>query len=294
MNCPNCHELTEDGAAYCGNCGHRLKGHAAEAGSVALRGYNNGYNSGYTLTLQMRHVSETHALMSLLCGVTGLAGALFFPFLGLALGLAGIVLGTVSRVYTSKATRLVGLVLSVLAILVGLAAWAHAVRNDPRINPNVARVAPADSEAQVSTGLATPCYSLSFVDELNISNKMNSCDMNAFNGSTLEASTNAYKIYASTVETGSVNDFTNLAKTAVEKDLAKTVPDFKIGSERASTFAGSPAFMVAASDSAQQVSVVEAIVYHQVSNGNNAFVIVHANNGASADLQILESQWQWK
>jgi hypothetical protein len=292
MYCPNCNEPTEQGATYCGNCGHILKKSQA-LGTIGLRGYNSTYNSSYNLVAVM-HANEMHALMSLLCGIMGLAGTLFIPVVGLSLGVAGLVLGTVSRVYAKRTMHIAGLVLSALAILAGLATWTYAVRNDPRVNPDVSRVAPASREVQVAAGISTPCYTLNFVDELNISNDSSSCNMNAFNGKTIGASTNAYKVYASKADIGSVNDFANLAKGAVEKDIAKSVPDFKVTSEKVSTFAGSPSYTITASDPEGQVSLVESVVMHQVSNGNNIFVLVHANNSDTADLQILESQWQWK
>jgi hypothetical protein len=290
MNCPNCHEQVEDGAAYCGNCGQHIKHGAAALGAIGVR----GVLPSYALVSPVRHAGETKALLSLLCGLVGLAGVLFIPLIGLMLGVAGIVLGTISRVYVQKAFHVTGLVFSSLAVLAGLAAWTYAARSDPRVNPSITRAQPSSSEVLVSASLSTPCYSLDFVDELNVANKDSSCDMSAYNGKTQADSTNVYKIYASKVGAASANDFTNLAKSAIEKDLAKSVPDFKINSERALIFAGSSGFLVTASDKARQVSLVEAAVLHDSPNGSNAFIIVHANNGPVADLQILESQWQWK
>lgn len=289
MNCPNCHELVEEAAVYCGNCGQPLKQPRA-LGAIGLR----GATPSYALAMPWQHTGELQALMSLLCGILGLAGTIFIPILGITLGIAGLVLGTVSRVYSKKVTHFAGLALSSLAILAGLAAWTYAVRHDPRTNSNVARSTPADSSVQVSADLSTPCYSLNFVDELNISNDSKSCDMNAFNGKTIAASTNAYKVYASKSNINNVNDFNNLARGAVEQDMAKSAPDFKISTEKSSTFAGSPSYMIVASDPDGRVSVIESAVMHKVANGNNIFVIVHANNGPVVDLQILESQWQWK
>lgn len=288
MDCPNCHELVESNARFCGNCGQRL--HLRRLGTASLR----SYNSGYTLTLALRHSAETMTLMSVLCGLAGLAGALFVPVMGLALGVAGLMLGTVSRIYLNKSLRIIGLLLSALAVVVSLAAWTYAVRSDPRINPAVTRAVPADSSLKAVAELSTPCYSLGFVDELNVSNAAASCDASAFNGRTAAASTNAYKVYASTADIATANDFNNLAKMAVEKDVHENVPGYKVTNERYTTFAGSPAFVLTASDIAGQVSMVEAVVLHESLGGKNIFVIVHANTGPAADLQILESQWQWK
>jgi hypothetical protein len=181
MYCPNCHEPIEDGATYCGNCGSAVKSRTAALGASGLR----GITPSYALALPMQHAGETQALLSVLLGITGLAGTLFIPFVGLCFGVAGVVLGTVSRVYVKRTMHILGLGLSCLAIVAGLAAWAHAVRSDPRYNSGVSRTAPASKNVAISSSLSTPCYSLDFVDELNISRATNSCTLNAFNGRTL-------------------------------------------------------------------------------------------------------------
>lgn len=288
MECFNCHELVEEGARYCGNCGQRLS--ARRLGGAGIR----GYNSGYTLMLALRHTSETTTLMSVLCGLTGLAGAFFVPVLGLTLGVAGLVFGTISKIYLNRLLRIIGLAVSALAVVAGLATWTYAVRSDPRVNSTVTRAKPADSSLQAAAVLSTPCYSLSFVDELNVSRSAGNCDVSAFNGRTAETSTNAYKVYASSADIPTANDFNNLAKSAVEKDVRTNIPGYKVSSEQYTSFAGSPAFVLTASDASGQVSMVEAVVMHKSPGGKNIFVIVHANTGTAADLQILESQWQWK
>lgn len=289
MNCTNCHEPLEEDAAYCGNCGQSTKGTYAALGATSL----SHEVPAYALTLPAQHDGEMQALASVLLGAAGLAGAMLIPVIGLSLGLLGIVTGTTKRVYTKKTLRIAGLFLSSIAILAGLASWVHAVSKDPRYNSNVARSQASDPSVIVGADFATPCYSLNFVDELNIKKDSNSCNISAFNGTSLDTSTNAYKVYANDTVISNTNDFMNQAKPAVEKDVAQNMPGFKITDQKVSTFAGSPAYVVNVSDAAQKVSMVEAVVFHKVSNGKNVFVLIHANSGPSADLQIMESQWQW-
>lgn len=287
MECPNCQETIESNAAYCGNCGQAL---GNKLGVISVQ----ATAPGYEVALSKRHGGEMQALASLLCGAIGLAGTLFIPLAGLALGISGIVLGTLSRNYAKKTTHIIGLVLSILALLAGLAAWTYAIRSDPRVNPSVTRAEPSEQDVKVSDSLTTPCYSIGLVDELNISNQTNSCDMKAFNGSTLAGSTNAYKIYASKADVNSANDFTNLAKTAINKDIAQSVPSFRVTNEQVTSFAGSPAYSVTATSPDNKVSLIEAAVFHKTSDGNNVFILVHANSGPDVDLQLMESRWQWK
>jgi hypothetical protein len=232
--------------------------------------------------------------MSVLLGVMGIIGALFMAAIGLVLGLAGVVMGTLSRRSVKRSYSTAGIIFSSLAIVVSLGTWVHYVRNDPRFNPNVAHAAPKDGTASVASQLDTPCYSVNFVDQLNIDSSPNSCEMDAYNGQSLESSTNAYKIYANKTPTASVNDFMAAAKKAVERDVSQNLAGFTTDSEKVASFAGNPAYMINVSDKGHQVSLVEAAVLHKDSAGSTIFVIIHANNGDSADLQILESQWQWK
>jgi hypothetical protein len=284
MTCPNCHQATEDGAAFCGNCGQPLQAIAAAAGVPA-----------YAVAKPGQHNGETKALLALVFGIAGIAGALFLALIGLVLGTAGIIMGTMSRSSQKRSLSTAGLVFSSLAILASLAVWTYAVRHDPRFNQNGATAKPGvAAPAVVASDVSTPCYSAGFVNQFNVSNGADSCDMNAFNGSTLDSSTDAYKVYADTTQTVNSRDYASVFKPALEKDIKNNLPGFTINTEMIGNFAGSPAYIVNTYDKAQGVAVVEAAVLHQAGPGENVFVLVHAVSGQAADLTTLEAQWQWK
>lgn len=325
MDCPNCHQPIEAGAAFCGNCGQPLQAGQQQVVSpppapppaplspiaqvisnpspapqaqigtpvVAGGGVAAGV-PGYALANPARHAGETKALLSLVFGIAGIVGALFVAILGLALGITGIIMGTMSRSSGKRGLSTAGLVFSSLAILAGLAVWTYAIKHDPRLSQNAPAnhsiTAPSVASAQVST----PCYSAGFVDKLNISSASDSCDMKAFNGTTIESSTNAYKVYADTSQIVSADNYASLFKSAIEKDVKENLPGFTTDSETVTQFAGSPAYVVQTSDKVHGVAIVEAAVWHQVKAGDNIFILVHALNGRSADLNTLEAQWQWK
>lgn len=327
MNCPNCHQDTEAGAAFCGNCGCALR-QSQSAGaappapppiplSPIARAVNQGDTNtaqpaigrlaaagtaggvarvpSYALANPAGHVDETKALLSLLFGIAGLAGALFIAMIGLSLGIAGIIFGTMSRSSTKRGLSTAGLIFSSLAVLTGLAVWVYAIKHDPRFSQKVVSndhslSAPAIASSEVST----PCYSAGLVNQFNVSHGDNGCDMNAFNGTSLDSSTDAYKVYADTSQIVSSGNYTNLFKSALEKDVHDSLPGFSIDGEDSTQFAGSPAYIVNASDKTHNVAVAEEAVYHSVAAGDNVFILVHAVNGKSADLNTLESQWQWK
>lgn len=330
MNCPNCHQLVEPGAAFCGNCGQPLQppsGPVASSPTAALPTAvqttpvspiphtlsnipqaNNPVSTpdlnttpapagpaampAYAHTTPAQHAGETKALLSVIFGVLGIIGGLFIAILGLALGIAGIVMGTMSR-HSKKTVSTVGIVVSSLAVVVGLAVWAYVIVHDPKLHPKTSsHQLPGTSVA--ATTLSTPCYSTGFADKLNVSNAQDSCDMAAFNGESMDTSSELYKVYANKTGLTSEAGFTAMAKAAIEKDVQTTLPGFTIDSEAAGRFSGSAAYIVEASSSEKNIAVVEAAVYHPVSTGDNVFIMVHATSGSTTNLDNLEAQWEWK
>ncbi len=287
MNCPNCSQQVEAGAVYCGNCGQALQARPSPVATAM---------PSYAVAVPSRQSGELKALVSLLLGITGIVGGLFMALFGLLLGIAGLVSGTMARRTYKRGLSMAGLIASSLAIVVGLGVWIYAIQHDPRLNPDASQVshAPSTLPAVTADGLSTPCYTTGFVNQLNVSNNANSCDMNAYNGETLNTSTNAYKVYADKAQIETVNAFLPVAKSALEKDVANNLAGFEIKSERVATFAGSPAYVINASDKVHDVTVVEAAVLHKVGNGDNIFILVHATSGSTTDLDVLEAQWQWK
>jgi hypothetical protein len=319
MNCPKCNQAVEDGAAFCGNCGQPLDVATTPPASPIAQVMQNQLadpasaqplNSplvvasstpqaasvpGYAIAKPSQHIGESKALLALLCGIAGIAGGLFMALIGLALGVIGLIMGTMSRSSTKRSLSTAGLVMSSLAILVGLATWVYAIKHDPNLQQaSKSTTHSITAPAVAASDLSTPCYSVGFVNKLNINNDKNSCDMNAFNGPTIANSTNAYKVYANQSNGANTDDFTSLVKPAIEKDIKDNLPGFSINNEQLSQFAGSPAYVVSTFNKTTDVAVIEAAVLHRVGNGDNLFILVHAVNGRSTDLNTLEAEWQWK
>jgi hypothetical protein len=101
-------------------------------------------------------------------------------------------------------------------------------------------------------------------------------------------------VYANKSDVTDPAEFTKVAQDALKKDVSSTLPDFTLDSERTASFAGSPAYTVQATSKDKSIAVVETAVLHKTSKGENIFILVHAVNDKTADLQILEAQWQWK
>ena len=249
----------------------------------------------YAVPVAGQQSSNTKALLSLVFGIAGIGGALFIPLLGLGLGVAGIVLASMSRHSTKRGMSTAGLIVSIVAIVVGLASWAYVISQDPRFNHKAATTSDPAISGSVTTASSvnTPCYSVSFADTLHIDNASGSCDMSVYNGATIDQSNDAYKVYGSAVSELTDSNFVAEAKKGIESDMKQTLPSFSISDETSGTFAGSPAYRVTA-DNGQGVSVMEAAALHETSNGDNFFVFVHAVSGDTVNLDSLESGWEWQ
>ena len=295
MNCPNCKEVIEPGAAFCGNCGQPVQLAAVPFTPVQEVALAAGVPS-YALATPSQHAGENKALLALLFGLAGIVGGLFMALIGLALGIAGLAMGTMSRSSTKRGLSTVGLVMSSLAVVASLGVWTYAIKHDPASQKGASQATARNINAPAvsATGLSTPCYSTGFVDKLNVSNASGSCDMKAFNGATLDNSTNAYKVYANQSPAANAQNFTSLVKPALEKDVKNNLPGFAIDSEQVTEFAGSPAYSISTSNNTEGIALVEAAVLRQVNNGDNVFILVHAATGRTTDLSTLEAQWQWK
>jgi hypothetical protein len=333
MNCQNCHEIVEPGAAFCGNCGYPVQPAAtavappnavpstapvqpaappAPAEQPSREPAVNNANApaapvntapqqpptkvpSYAVATPTTHIGETQALLAVIFGIIGIVGSGFLvPIIGLAFGVAGLCMATVSRRLTHRRRlAVIGFVVAVLAVVSGFAALAYNAEHDKNTTPS-SQTGQSDTSSKILSQLATPCYSFNLIDQYNVSNDSGSCNSTMFNGQNFADSSNIYKIVATKSDVNDPTEFTQLAKQAIDADIKTNLPTFTVTSEGPSSFAGGLAYTLYAIDKAQDTAVVETAVLHQTNGGSNVFDIVHAVNGTSVTLQTLESQWKWK
>lgn len=287
MDCPNCNEPLEKGAAYCGNCGQKLAeiNHFTEADTTRIND---------AALLQRRH-DQTRASMAIALGLIGTAASLVIPLVALALGVVGSVLATLSRRDIHTRASMIGLVCSVIAVLAGFGTITYALSHNessPAAKPSNVTNRGGKTVSQTTATLSTPCYNVGFQTELRVDSVANSCDITAYDGDSLDASSDAYKVYG-VHATIPKSGFEAMAKTAIEKDIKSSLPDYQIDTESFGIFAGSQAY-IATADNGKGVHLTEAVVLHQGSYEQNVFVFVHASSVASASLDALQSKWVWQ
>jgi hypothetical protein len=239
------------------------------------------------------HLTNTKLILSLVFGIIGIFGAVLIAILGLVFGVAGIFMATTAPHTAYSRLKVTGLVLSSLAIVVGLASMAYTIAHDPKLRSDFTSKSVGASSTGES-GTNTPCYSFSFISKLNVDNTSVTCSLNAYNASSLATSSEIYKVLSSAAPTITTANFAKISKDAIEQDIRQNLPAFNITSEQSSHFAGSPAYTVNAADTASNVAVQETTVLHATAQGDNLFVLVHAVSGSKTDLGELEANWLWK
>lgn len=314
VNCPNCGQPTEAGAAFCGNCGYPLRAdtlspiakaytagagdtpasaitprtlHPAAIGAVATAGIPS-----YARTSTHPH-NQVRAALALTCGIIGVAGGFLIPIIGIALGITGIVLGSLAPRSSKRGVKVAGIVVSGIAVLVGLAVWVYVVAHNPNLRQSLASQQPSAKDGVTSLSVMTPCYSVSLPSQLNVDNASGSCELDAYNGSTIANSSNTYKVLSTNVPAVTAANLSATAKNALESDVAANLPGSTVTSARSGIFAGDPAYFIQAHQSSQNTAVAEVAVLHKGATSNNFFVLVHVTTGTSTDLSKLEQKWQW-
>jgi hypothetical protein len=313
MNCPRCGQPIAEAALFCGNCGLQLPQAVSPIANVLQRSteqspatyasFGHMATSGGVFAAPAYAVTSNHVhnhvkiVLALVAGCIGIIGAAFIPILGIGLGITGLVLATTASRASGRGLKIAAIILASIAVLAGLGVWGYVASKNPRLHPGQTQktvAAAASAHAVTESALSTPCYSFTLPTSLNITNTSGSCQMNAFNGTTLATSSNVYKVLISQDNGVTTTNFNGIAKKALEDDITENLPGFMITGEGSGTFSNSPAYYLTANDISDGVAVEEATVLHSSATGAGVYVLVHITFGTSTNLNTLDKSWQWK
>lgn len=284
MECPKCHEPTDDGAAFCGNCGQPLR---EEPGLVNV---GNKSKPAYTVDKAYKHLGETRAIIAVCFGVFGIASVYILPLLSLILGGLGLGAGFFNRRSAHKKLALMGAVLSLTAVIVGIIDWKPFY--DHRRNLQLKNTHTISNNTELSATVETPCYNLGLQKVWHLAQDPGSCDIELFDGQTPAQSKNIYKIYANQQNGITKFNFADISQKAILKDLKQNLPQYTVQSASEVQFAGAQTYRVSAENSDKTIRIAESTTLHKTSAGYNLFVLVHLTTG-TPDLSELEAQWTW-
>jgi hypothetical protein len=229
------------------------------------------------------------AIIGLCAGFLGLLLILIkpIPFLIMAFGLLGLALCTISRSKLKNVLSIVGIVVSALALVAGLALWVYAViQYQKSQTTGVSNSSVSTSQnSSLLTPILTPCFNVKIDSGLN-NYSPSGCSFDS-------ASTNEeFTVGGNSIPTLTTANFSQLAK----KMLANGASDGNatISSEKASQFAGSPAEIAyMTSNGVNPSNLIAAVVFHQT-KVDNIFLIIRVEKISQVPtFGPLESTWQW-
>lgn len=280
--CPSCNQIVEDGAIYCGNCGYKLMPNVQPVTPVTSSGLPS-------YAVPKTHHKQHWAAIALIFGLLGIGGGFIVPILGISFGVIGLIFATSSLKLTHGWLKSIGLVVPLVALLLSIGVLVNIYSHNAKLVSSSTQSGTSNGVATIS--VTTPCYSLIFNTELNVNNS-GSCSLNAYNSTTFQSSSDVYKIIASQIQGLSTSNFDNFVAQAIKSDISKHLSSFNITNKASSIFSGSPAYYVTAIDKSSGISFIEEAILHN-SKKDNLFVIVHALNGQTINLNNLETTWQW-
>lgn len=317
MKCPQCDEAVEPGAAFCGNCGRALTADTNSsdvAGSAPQPAPIDHAPSdetvvaaaptplpAYAVVDPAESKREPKAMVGLIISIIAIPAAVI-PFLGVALAVMGIVVSARARSMTKRVMHHMSVGFAILALVLSVVAYMYNLQqynSQAKSKDTVSAQQPADkgqavaAQATIDKVIDTPCYSVVVPDLQNVDQVKDSCNTRLFNAETLAASDQVFTV--DTVRQPSITaaNFADVSKQLVENYVKNSLPDYTITAQRASTFAGSPSYVVSASNRSK-VSVQMAVVLRAVEHGENIFVLVHGLSEGQADISMVEKTWQWK
>ncbi|MBC7581258.1 hypothetical protein H7097_00120, partial [Aeromicrobium sp.] len=176
------------------------------------------------------------AIASFVLGILALPGSLL-PIVGITFAVLAIVFGSLSVHSVRKALAIIGMIMAGIALMTSIFFWVNSAQNLAEKRKNGVPIATISSAATES--LSTPCYSLKIPKGMKITQTAGNCTFLASDANRGE------QIQVKVLQVPQLT-LANLS-TAAKADAVNVVgaiPGGSIVSQKASTFAESPAFDV--------------------------------------------------
>lgn len=247
----------------------------------------NPSGPGHQAVVNLSHRSEAKAIAGLICGVMALPASLYIPILGLALGVLGLALSTISLSEHKRKLPIIGIVFSSLAIVAALGIFVYnlekAQKSQDAAGSSSTAAAVIGSPSALVT-IKTPCFSVKIPGGLN-NYTPTGCGFDS------EGVGNEYTVGALNNPGIAASNF----KAAADKLIASGASDAKasIISESQTSFVGSPAISAIMQVSDTSAYMVIDAVLHTTTKDNVFLVIRSENNDPRPTLGTLSSTWQW-
>ena len=273
LYCPNCKDVVESDATYCGNCGYQLK---------VPRLSKNGNRFFNSYAIRYPHKREHWASNSLIIGIIAIAASLILPILGLILAIIAIIMASLSLRTSNIKFRIFGSIFSAIAILIVIGTLIMAKQNSS-INQNSSSII-----------VATPCYKIKISSEFTVNNPPNSCNIKFYYGNSYNSATDLFTINSQLINNLSTNQFNLKMPSIIKRNIDNNIKGVNFFDSLGIVFDKSPAYLVNGYSLSKNITVTETSILHNNSlNKDNLFNVVQLQVGKNTKLTNLSKSWIW-
>ena len=273
LYCPNCNELVEKDAIFCGNCGVKLKDSIPMfAANQSIKGY----------AIRYPHRREHWPSNSLILGLIAIPASLILPILGLILAILALFMASASNKNSNFKYRLFGSILASIAVLIVVGTFVfHKNTSNSTANSS-------------SVIISTPCYKIKISSIFTVDNIQNSCNVKFYYGASINSASDLYIIRSQIIPNLSIQQFNAKIPGLINNDLNSHIQGFVSINNSTSNFVNSPSFVLNGYSSTQNVSISERAIFHANNmNKDNYFDIVHSQTGKNLSIDNLAKSWVW-
>lgn len=319
MPCPNCHQTTSPGAAFCGNCGYQLNGAQAPQPPVAPQPQTTiapaaqpvspatplappataafavqpapqpSYVGSTLPAGQTDNASQNNgkATAAFVMAVLGCVGWLI-PLVGVILGILALIFGTLSLKSRRRVLAIIGIVLAVPVIAVSIFFWVRAAQQVLKNHASPLSGLTTSSTSQSLQTISSPCYTTKIPANLTVTQTAGSCTFRALNSTSGEE----YEVKVLQIPQLSIANLAQDAQTDA-KNIVNATPGGSISDQQVSTFSGSPAYTISIKATDGSAGTIDYI-YDTTLQGNLVIVFHAQRSGAHTGLATIENNWSWQ
>jgi hypothetical protein len=248
---------------------------------------NTVASSSYNTSLADENIQHnSKGIIAFVLGVLGCIGWLI-PLVGVTLGVLALVFGTIALKSKKKVFAIIGIALAVPVIAVSIFFWVRAAQSVLKSKSTTVSGLVTKSTSSSLQTVTTPCYTTKIPTSLTMTKTANSCTFDAVDNKTGQD----YEVKVLQVAGLSPANLHASVQTDAQ-NIVNITPGSSIASQKATTFAGSPAYLYNLKRTDGSAGILDYI-FNTTLQGNLVIIFITQNNAKSLSLSTIENNWSW-